>query len=159
MYDTHASARPNRVTVATQRRDANARTLITALQTGPRLRDELRDLLGYSLSGIRKYLRTLRLAGVIEIERYIDPTRTSPGHPLYRLCRTPGVVDAYLAALPVAGAQPPLAKAKWPALPKSSHLYRSADDTEHQVKRAPQGIPPHTPLMVAFFGMDRQATV
>jgi hypothetical protein len=157
MVDTHATARPNRVTSATRRRDDNVRKLIGALRAGPLLRDDLRALLGYSLSGINKYLRLLRGTGVLEIERYIDQTRTSLGHPVYRLNRAPGIVDAYLEALDANAAR--LSQARPPAMPKSSHLYQSPDDVEHHVKRAPMGIPAHTALMVAFYGMDQRPGV
>jgi hypothetical protein len=152
-FDSHTTR--TRVSVATVRRDNNVRKIIAALRDGPMLRDELRDLLGNSRSGTNKYTHLLRADRVIEVERYIDPSPTSLGHPMFRLTREPGVVDAYLESLDANVARLSLDK---PLITqKTPGLHQLADDVEHHCKRAPLAIPPHDPLMAAFYGMNRQS--
>lgn len=151
-FDSHTAR--TRSTTATRRRDDNVRRIITALRAGPLLRDEVRDLLGNSRSGTNKYMHMLRADGLVEIERYIDPSPTSPGHPVYRLNAKPGIVEAYLAGLDAAVTR--INQARPLVMPKASYLHQLADDMHHAFRRAPLAIPPHTPLMVAFYGMDQQ---
>lgn len=136
---------------ATQRRDDNLRTLIAALRQGTLLRDDMRGLLGNSHSGCNKYLATLRAAGVLELDRYVGATRTSPGHPAYRLTRDLQRVDDFLAAL-AAGAKPPVEP-----LEAGRHVHIMADDCHYGRKIEQHRIPAPDPVLAAFYGIGQRA--
>jgi DNA-binding transcriptional ArsR family regulator len=139
-----------RVTPATKRRDDNVRQIIAALRNGPMLKDDIRDMLGVSQSGINKYLQLLRHAGVIEIERYIDVTRFSIGRAVYRLSRDADLVDVYLHSLAESAKQ---------VAPKdpTRHIHRLEDEGPWPDRLPKPGIPAPDPLLAAFFGMSQAA--
>jgi hypothetical protein len=77
----------------------NIERLIATLREREILRDEMGDVLGMGTSGVRKYLRDLIGAGVIVLDRYIDPTRFTLGTPVYQITSDTAKVDAYLKAI------------------------------------------------------------
>lgn len=145
-----------RISPATQRRDDNVRKIIAAMRERSMLRNDIMDLLGSSPSGTNKYIALLRESGVIELERYVDRTRNSPGQPLYRLNHSPVVVADYLQSIERGAARVekhnrPAAKAD-----QSRHIHRIPDDGGESRNHMPElRIPPPDPVLAAFFGLNQ----
>ena len=151
-----APAPAKRRTTATERRVKQTKALIAEFATREMIVDEVCFLLGFSPSGARKYIKTLRNAGVIELARYIGGTASYIGKPSFQLSDDQGVVDAFIATLsePRVAAQrstvPPAAKDRKPEVP-GRHLHIMGDDVPYSV-RAWRGTPTRDPLVAAFFG-------
>lgn len=140
-----------RETTATKRRDGNVRLILDMLHHGSMLKDDIRDTMHLSQSGINKYCQLLRHAGVIEIERCINRTRFSPGTPVFRLARERGVVDAYLKSLDEGGVR------KAPAKDPTRHVHRLEDEGPYPDRLPTISIPAPDPLLAHFFGMSTAA--
>jgi hypothetical protein len=149
----HANHQRIRTTPATKRRDQNVRSIVAALRNASMLKDDLRDMLGISQSGINKYVQLLRTAGVIELERYVGATRTSQGIPVLRIARDSAVVDAYLLALEEAPAFPRTAR----PVDHARHIHRIEDDGHFPDRSPTVGIPAPDPVLAAFFGLGTVA--
>jgi hypothetical protein len=119
------------------------------------LRDDIRAMLFLSPSGINKYIRLLREEGVVELDRYIAPSRLSLGHPLYRLASDTEQVERYLRSLdgPREVRTKP-APATRPHDP-SSRIYRMEDDGKFKCPAPQWPIPAPDPVLAAFFGMTK----
>jgi DNA-binding transcriptional ArsR family regulator len=143
-----------RHTVATQRRLDNLRLLVEALGQREMLADEICDLLKFSPSGARKYIRDLREDGVIELARYVDGTATYIGLAVYTLTPDQERVRAFLAGLdqPRAPA-PPNAKHRdrFAAAGAGRHFHIIADDTHYAVRVSRVQVF-RDPLVAALFG-------
>lgn len=99
-----------RNTIHTQRRIDNMRRLIAALSFNHMEADDIGDFLQFSPSGVRKYIRDMREARIIDIARYIDGTAKYLGRPLYKLTADRAVLDAFMAQL----------NSEFPAAPRGS---------------------------------------
>lgn len=137
----------------TQRRNDNLRMLILALRDGPLLRDQIRDLLGFTRAAAGSYTLTLLAAGVIV--RHVGRGAGHPGQPQYRLKDDGAVIDAFLAAL--AESKPVTVRRTTPAAPRDEahHIHRIADDSYMAAPQQAHRIPPPDPLLAAFYGMPR----
>lgn len=138
-----------RRSAATQRRDDNLRILIAALRQGVLLRDQMRSLLGNSHSGCNKYIAVLRAAGVLELKRYVNRTRSSPGHPAYGLTGNLQRVDDFLASL---DAGPALAE-----MAPERHVHIMDDDCHYERKITAHRVPAPDPVLAAFYGLGQRA--
>jgi hypothetical protein len=131
----------------TVERIERVRTLITALQAGDLMRDEIGGLLAIGPSGVRKYM--VDLSGIVE-SVYVA------GHLMCRLSRDTEKVDAYLAKLDEQAASRPAKPRKCEltiaAQDPARHFHIMEDDVEFKV-RVPKGIPAHHPLMAAFYNL------
>lgn len=137
----------------TRRRDQNVRTIIDILRNGPMLRDDLRDAMQLSEAGIKKYMTLLCRAGVIHLTRYVNPTRTSPGHPVYRLSLNVAHVNDYLASADAGSEQRDKRKRQ------TRTIHRMEDDGPFRRGVLCDSIPDPDPVLAHFFGMIQpQAT-
>ncbi len=138
-----------RTTAATQRRIANMHILLAALSTRDMMRDEFCELLHFSPSGARKYIRELREAGVIEVARYVDPSAHNFGMPVYRLVS--GTADAFLAETCEVKKAPAVKRRETVATDPSRHMHIMGDDVFYSA-RSPRVVVARDPLIEAFFG-------
>src|SRR5438105_4151252 len=81
------------------RRFDNMCRLVAELSARDMCADEVAELLGFTLSGARKYLRPLLAAGVIELDRYVGGTATYLGKAVYQLVRDPEPVRGFMSSL------------------------------------------------------------
>lgn len=140
-----------RSTPATLRRDDNVRRLIAAMRERKMLRSEIQQFLGASKSGAGKYIAMLRNAGVIVLDRYVDPTSFSVGHALYRVSDDAELVDGYLKALGTNAAKRTL------QVDPTRTLHRLSDDSNYKGKQTGWRIPAPDPVLAAFFGLESRA--
>jgi DNA-binding transcriptional ArsR family regulator len=148
-----------RHTVATQRRLDNMRMLVEALGQREMLADEICDLLKFSPSGARKYIRDLREDGVIELARYVDGTATYLGLAVYTLTPDPERVRAFLAGLgqPQQLAPPSRGRLnRFAAAGPGRHFHIIADDTHYAVRVSRVQVF-RDPLVAALFGETGRA--
>jgi hypothetical protein len=149
-------ANPNtriRATAATRHRDARLRMILGALRDGPMRRDALRDLLGVSRSGINRYLAILRAAEVIEVERDLWPTCTSPGHLVFRLIANGERVDDYLRVIALPPPPPPQPSCIVPPDDPACRIHRLPDDSRWPLLSSKGRFPAPDPVLAAFYGM------
>lgn len=73
--------------------------LLTELKQRDMRRDDMCQYLGFSPSGVRKYVTYLRAEGVMQITRYEDGTDAYIGVPVYGLSPDRARVDAFLEEL------------------------------------------------------------
>ncbi len=141
----------------TVRRIENMRKLIGELSTREMRADEIARFLKYSSSGAHKYIRNLRDAGVIELDRYMDGTATYIGKAVYKLSFDSERVRVFLSALVAPKRGRILAPKKHGALPDQStsesgrHFHILADDTNYAI-RVNHTPAQRDPLVAAFFG-------
>lgn len=141
-----------RNTVATRRRLDNIRTIIAALGGTEMDIDALCDLLHFSPSGARKYIRELRAVGVMEIGRYADGTVTYLGRAMFRLA-DPSRVDDFLSMLN-ADVTPPQRKPSVKRQPPDlagRNIHIMADDSRYPL-RVSRVVVARNPLVAALFG-------
>lgn len=119
---------PNSITKA---KADNLRAIIAALREREMPLGDIADLLGFGPSGVRKYTDTLLDMRAMVIDRYIDKTPRTKGHPIYRLGK-PCDVDGFLAYLDAYTQTP------------------SQFTTREKPAAKPIG---HEPMMAAFFGL------
>lgn len=141
------------------RRFENMRRLVAELSVRDMCADEVAELLGFTLSGARKYLRPLLAAGIIELDRYVGGTAAAVGKAVYRLARDPEPVRGFMSAL----AQPRgKGKKAPPDLPSPSraprngrlfHIMQDDGDCLIRVSRAPVR---RDPLVEALFGAPKR---
>lgn len=143
-----------RHTVATQRRLDNMRLLVEALGQREMLADEICDLLKFSPSGARKYIRDLREAGVAELARYVDGTATYIGMAVYTITPDAERVRTFLAGLAQPRAPAPLSRGRlnrFAAAGAGRHFHIIDDDTHYAVRVSRVQVF-RDPLVVALFG-------
>lgn len=147
----------SRDTCKTRVRLDNIRRLLAELAMRELLADDICDLLKYSPSGARKYIRDLREAGVLELSRYVDGTATYLGKALYRLTPDAERVRMFLAELghPLQGGTP-RPKSSATRIPQAvssggRHFHILADDTHYAV-RLSSAPAVRDPLVAALFG-------
>lgn len=85
-----------RVTVATGRMAANMKALIEHMRAGSVTADAVTDLLGYGLSGARKYLHKLRDANVVKVTPACHIKHLAA---IYSLVEDEDAIAAYLEVL------------------------------------------------------------
>jgi hypothetical protein len=144
-----------RVTAATVRRSETFHRLIARLELGEMARDEFAEFLGFSASGARKYIQELRAAGIMHALRYIDPSPSTAGEPVYSLTGDIVALEIFLRTLDQA--RPPVIattvrKTVFPNDPaRNFHIMQ--DDTRYSINIAGRKIPAPDPLLAAFYGM------
>lgn len=142
-----------RNTIPTRRRLDNLRRLIASFSLSQMEAADICDLLQFSPSGARKYIRDLREARVIEVARYIDGTTKYLGRPLYKLTADQVLITAFMAQLNSELPAAPRSYAPKPIkeLGAGCRLHIMADDTHYAVRvsRAPAV---RDALVAAFFG-------
>jgi hypothetical protein len=122
------------------------RTLITALQIKSLTRDEMAGVLQMGPSGVRKYL--VDLAGKYE-------WAPGEGEDVCRLTINDAEARTILATM-AASAQPrparPAKTALSIAVQDPARRFHIMQDDEHFTIKPLRGIPPHEPVLAAFFG-------
>jgi biotin operon repressor len=131
----------------TRRRDQNVTAIIGALRNGPMLRADLRNVIDMSESGVNKYILMLRADGVIEVDRFVNATRSSPGHPMFRLVRDTERVDDYLRAVAAGSAL----REK----PKQPNRIHRLDTGSFHPGALSMCIPAPDPVLAHFFGLTQ----
>lgn len=96
-----ALAQTNQSRIGFERR-ANIRRIIDALRIEPMMRHQLRALLAMSPSGARKYIKSLKVAGIMEISRYVGGNNYYLGEPEYVLSEDADLVARFLVDLDTA---------------------------------------------------------
>ena len=148
----------------TARRIQNMHHLVSELSAHEMRADEIATALQYSSSGAGKYIRSLREAGVIELDRHINGTATYLGMAVYRLTPDQERVRIFLAALVAPKRSDGVVqKKKRLALPekvteeRGRHFHIMADDTYYAI-RVSREAAQRDPLVAALFGSaNRQA--
>ncbi|QJD98623.1 ArsR family transcriptional regulator [Massilia forsythiae] len=130
------------------------RKLVTALQAGEMMREDIASLLKVGPSGVRGYINDLRGAGVMGIARYVDGTAYALGRAVYCILMDAEQAAAYLAglaALPVARAGGGRSGLEVAARDPSRHFHILRDDEPYSVRvsRKPTA---RDPLVAALFG-------
>lgn len=92
-----------RSTAATERRNASLRRLVTEFSLREMAVPEVADLLNFSTSGARKYIRDLRTLGVLTIARYEKGFLSSQDSPVFALTLDAWTVAEFLALLDTRG--------------------------------------------------------
>lgn len=144
----------SRNTVSTRRRQDNTRKLISELAKREMMADEICFFFGYSPSGVRKYIRALREAGVIELAGYAEGTAAYLGKAVYRLTPDADRISAFLELLdhgdtPQTTARVGNSRIKHP--PGSGRLHIMDDDTYYRIKPEPV-VCRRDELVAALFG-------
>ncbi|WP_295991644.1 ArsR family transcriptional regulator [Rugamonas sp.] len=144
-----------RDTLNTRRRLENLRCLIDAFGARQMEAADICDLLKFSPSGARKYVRELREDRIIEVARHIDSTATYLGKVIYKLTLDEAKIAALLAEIDQPSRAPtrkqykPVKPAP-PSVPgRSVHII--GDDTHYAVRLA-RIVPARDPLFEALFG-------
>jgi len=143
-----------RNTEATRRRAKNIRRLVAELAKRDMNFDEFCDLLDYSPSGVRKYVRDLREDGLIEIARFTDHCPRMPeGRPEYRLAMYGETLAAYMATLIVEPSLKVFPRNKRPAADDGCHFHTCGNDNQGPARaRATTAKATHLDVHEAFFG-------
>lgn len=156
-----APAQFNQSRIGFERR-ANIRRIIDALGIEPMMRDQVRALLAMSPSGARKYIKTLNVAGVMEINRYVGGTNYYLGEPEYVLSEDADLVARFLVELDTTPSR------SYPGSKHKQHLdaahhatgrhFHIMSDDEHYPVRVSKEPPAADPLALPapFFAPPRQ---
>lgn len=143
-----------RVTTATKRRVELMRKMIDRFRQGEAMFDELAELIGFSPSGTRGYLKELIDADLVFLDRRINVVARSIGQAVYVLTDNEDLVDAYIASMGIP--QPERAPKERIAhgLPTdpTRHFHIVQDDSSYPVKVARLNAPAPDPLLAQFFG-------
>ena len=141
----------------TRARIDNTKRLVAALAEGEMPRPDIGELLGLSLSGIRKYVTDLIEHDVAYVVSRIGERPGCMGVPVYALNPDQGKVESFLAALAVgqlnqpSGGRPTLLSTALADPSRHFHVLKDDDVISPRVSRT--RIPAHEPLHAAFFGL------
>lgn len=139
----------------TAARLSKIRKLVTALQAGELMREDIANLLEVGPSGVRGYINDLKAAGVMGIARYVDGTEFSLGRAVYCIWMDAEEVAAYLADLaarPVARAGGRKSNLAIAECDPNRHFHILDDDSHYPV-RVLRNLPLHEPVHAAFYGI------
>lgn len=145
-----------RITEATMRRQENFRKLIERMKLGGMAFDEICEFLVMSPSGGRKYLRELRDAEVLKIERHDGPGfhgngAAFEGFPIWGLISHEAAEQFMDATKQVRPHSTPARKKLEQEDDPSVRVYMAHDDTRFVVPRAVV-VPRRDDLVAALFG-------
>ena len=162
----HSLALAARPLSGTARRIQSMHKLVSELSAHEMCADEIATALKYTASGARKYIRSLREAGVIELDRHIKGTATYLGMPVYRLTLDQECIRDFLATLDAPKLSGGVVQKKNRlALPekmteeRGRHFHIMADDTYYAI-RVSRETAQRDPLVAALFGSaNRQVKV
>lgn len=130
----------------------NMRMIIDALKCGELVRDDIGGMLGFSPSGVRKYLSDLRDSGIVVVDRLIEATKHCPGIPVYHLTDDADLVERFLADLDANTVRPKRATKNLIKVLRdtSRHIHIMNDDEGHN-PRIEKVTPARRDEMVAMF--------
>lgn len=147
-----------RSTAATERRNASLCRLVAELSLREMTVPDVADFLDFSTSGARKYIRDLRMLGVLKIARHEKGFLCSQDTPVFALTTDAWTVAEFLALLDMPGqAHAPIVVAPPApvhilAVPASvSFVHIMGDDSPYRVR--PGHLPvKRDPWVAAIFG-------
>jgi DNA-binding transcriptional ArsR family regulator len=130
-----------RNTSITRQRVDNMLRLVAEFHLREMLRDDIREFLGMSPSGVRKYIRELREAKIIDAVRCDD--LQGPQHQIYALCASTETVTAFIQSLALPQVVPARKPKSFiqPADP-SRHVHVMDDDAQYPVRVRRNAITP-----------------
>jgi predicted transcriptional regulator len=138
-------------------RIANLRRLVAALQTRPMRCDQMAKLLGFTSSGIDRYVSDLRKADVV-----IESLNT-PHASVFHLIDDADRVSEFLSSLndgmpAKVVARRARSELDIAALNPGRHFHIMEDDSPFHA-RVTKAIPATWPLLAVFYGMDQENRV
>jgi hypothetical protein len=134
---------------ASRLRIRNFHFLIQQLRQRPMTVAQVANLLGFTISGARKYIGVLRYRKIVERRRIAaDGSASLSGQALFALTTKPDVVDSFLLRL-----QQAITSAEECAQPRSCpRTIRGVTAPSHQHQHAPAKPAQRDPLVAALFG-------